>query len=277
MGFDAPATYTAAQLVQLCETEAICSLDDHQTGVGDVDSDFDDRGGDKNLYFISLETSHNQIFFGALHSAMHQTDLITKSRFQAGGPFFRCSEVTLFAFFDQWTNPVSLSAGGDMARKAVDHVWHARFGNNAGVNDLPAWREFIDARNIHLTILAERQGPRYRCRGHCQQMRCPFGFLRQHKALGNAELVLFVNDSHGKVSVLDLLLENGMGTDQDIDRTIHQAHQRRLADLALVAPGQYRQIDRQTDQQFLHAFIMLTRQNFRRGQKGTLITRFHSR
>jgi hypothetical protein len=56
--------------------------------------------------------------------------------------------------------------------------------------------------------------------------------------------MLFVNDSYGQTLVPDLLLKNRVGSDQDIDRPIHQSHQCRLANLALVAPGQYCDVHR---------------------------------
>ena len=89
--------------------------------------------------------------------------------------------------------------------------------------------------------------------------------------------MLFINDGNGQILVADMLLKNRVGADQYIDRSIHQPHECRFPHPALVAPGQDREIDRDTCQQFLQAFKMLPRQNFGRSQKSTLISRFHRR
>ena len=44
-----PASYTAAQLMELRQPESIGVFDRHKRGVGDIDPDFDDRGGDEHL------------------------------------------------------------------------------------------------------------------------------------------------------------------------------------------------------------------------------------
>ena len=88
--------------------------------------------------------------------------------------------------------------------------------------------------------------------------------------------MLFVNDCDSQILVPHLLLKNCMGPDQNIDRTIHQSHQGRFANLALVASGEDREIDRKAVQQFLQTFIMLTRQYFCRSQKRALISGFYS-
>ena len=45
------AADASAQLVQLREAEALGVLDDHDGGVGNVDADFDDGGGDQDVDF----------------------------------------------------------------------------------------------------------------------------------------------------------------------------------------------------------------------------------
>lgn len=43
------ATDPTAQLVQLCQAQALGVLDDHQAGVGHVDTDLDHRGGHQQM------------------------------------------------------------------------------------------------------------------------------------------------------------------------------------------------------------------------------------
>ena len=39
-------SYTSPQLVQLCQTEALCVLHHHYRGIGNIDADFNDCGRD---------------------------------------------------------------------------------------------------------------------------------------------------------------------------------------------------------------------------------------
>ena len=69
-----------------------------------------------------LEPPHHEILLGPFHPAVDQAYLVTKSRLQAIGPFFRRSKVTFLAFFDQGTNPIGLTPSSDMTRKTVNYV-----------------------------------------------------------------------------------------------------------------------------------------------------------
>ena len=49
VAFGGAAADAAAELVELREAEALGVVDDHDGGVGDVDADFDDGGGDEDV------------------------------------------------------------------------------------------------------------------------------------------------------------------------------------------------------------------------------------
>ena len=51
---DAPA-----QLVELRQSEALGVLDDHDRGVGDVDADLDDGGGDEHVDLAGAKLAHH--------------------------------------------------------------------------------------------------------------------------------------------------------------------------------------------------------------------------
>ena len=68
------AAHAAAQLVQLREAEALGVLDHHDGGVGDVDTDLDNRGGDQHIDFAALEAAHDDLFFVGVEAAMEQSD-----------------------------------------------------------------------------------------------------------------------------------------------------------------------------------------------------------
>ena len=57
------AADASAKLVELREAEALGVLDDHDGGVGDVDADFDDRGGDEDVDFAAAESAPSLFLF----------------------------------------------------------------------------------------------------------------------------------------------------------------------------------------------------------------------
>jgi hypothetical protein len=59
-------------LVELGESEALGVLHKKEGGVGDVDTDLDDRGGDENLGFSRTEGFHDGFLLDAGHPPMEQ-------------------------------------------------------------------------------------------------------------------------------------------------------------------------------------------------------------
>jgi len=68
--FGGSSAYSAAELMELREAEAVGVLYDHDSGVGDVDSYFDDRGGDEDVEFAALEAGHGDFFVVGGHAAV---------------------------------------------------------------------------------------------------------------------------------------------------------------------------------------------------------------
>ena len=56
------AADASAELVELGEAEAIGVFDDHDGGVGYVDANFDDGGGDEDVELAALEAGHGDFF-----------------------------------------------------------------------------------------------------------------------------------------------------------------------------------------------------------------------
>ncbi len=57
--FGCSASDAAAELVHLGEAEPFCVVDDHDGGVGDVDADLDDGGGDEDVDLAAVEAGHD--------------------------------------------------------------------------------------------------------------------------------------------------------------------------------------------------------------------------
>ncbi len=75
VGFVGAATNAAAELVELGEAEAFGAFDEHNGGVGDVDADFDDGGGNEEVGFVSGEVVHDLFFFVFGKAAVEEGDL----------------------------------------------------------------------------------------------------------------------------------------------------------------------------------------------------------
>ena len=77
------AAHAPAQLVQLRQAEALGVLHHHDGGVGNVDADFDDRGGDQHIDFAALEAAHDDFFFVGVEAAVEQADAQAGERTRA--------------------------------------------------------------------------------------------------------------------------------------------------------------------------------------------------
>src|SRR3546814_15904293 len=74
--------------------------------------------------------------------------------------------------------------------------------------------------------------------------------------------MLFVDDGETQALIGDVLLEDGVRSDEDIDRAVSQAHQRRLAGASLLPPGEDRDIERETGKLAGQSLVMLAREDF---------------
>ena len=59
----ASSAHPAPKLVELGETKAVCAVDQHHRGVGNVDSDLHNCGGDQYVEIAVLELLHDLLFF----------------------------------------------------------------------------------------------------------------------------------------------------------------------------------------------------------------------
>ncbi len=105
------ATHTSAQLVQLREAEAFGVLDDHDAGVGDVDADLDDGGGDHDLRLAVEEALHLAILVGSLHAAVDHAHLVF-GKVLADGliALLQCQQVEFLVLLYEGVDDVYLSA-----------------------------------------------------------------------------------------------------------------------------------------------------------------------
>jgi len=66
--------YAATELVQLGESEAISGFDNHYCGIGDIDANLDDEGGNKNEGLTRTKGLKGSEFVFWAHSSMKPYD-----------------------------------------------------------------------------------------------------------------------------------------------------------------------------------------------------------
>jgi hypothetical protein len=84
-GLGGAATDAATELMHLGEAEAFGVFDDHDGGVGNVDADFDDGGGDEDVEFAAFEAGHGDLFVVGGHAAVEKAE--AEAGEGAGGEF----------------------------------------------------------------------------------------------------------------------------------------------------------------------------------------------
>ncbi len=119
------AADAAAELVELAEAESFGAFDDDDGGVGYIDSDFDDAGGDEDAGFVSGEASHDFVFLASGHATVEEIDSVAgewavAEEFEF---FFGGADGEGFGFFDEGADDVGLFAGVEaFAEEAVGVV-----------------------------------------------------------------------------------------------------------------------------------------------------------
>ena len=153
-----------------------------------------------------------------------------------------------------------------MPGQRIDHLVQPRRRHHHRLDRLPPRRHFVQLGHFHFAIIGQRQRAWDRRSRHHQQMRRLRSLVGQHHPLRHAEPMLFIDHRQPQRLILHLLLKYRVGADQYVDAAIGQPHQRRLAHLALVAPGQDGDLDWQTGRHLAQRLIMLPRQYLGRGQ-----------
>ena len=157
-----------------------------------------------------------------------------------------------------------------MAAEAIDHLEQLVLADHAGFDRLAAGRHFVEPADVHLAIMGEGERARDGRGGHDQEVRRALGLLGEHHALGDAEAVLLVHNGEAEAFVGDMLLEDGVGADEDVDRAVGKTHQAALPRTPLLPPGQDGDVDRQAGEHAGERVMMLAGEDFGRGEQGRL-------
>ncbi len=193
-GLGGAATDAAAELMKLGEAETVCMFHHHDGGVGDVDADFDDGGGDEDVEFAAFEAGHGDLFVVGGHAAVEEAEAEAGEfgglelgvhfgggaelgaggflagrlggfaggfggGFGLGGGLGFEGEVELglivFFAFDDGVDDVGLAAGGDLFAEEVPDFGGAVFGHAAGGDGGAAGRELVDDGGFHVSVDGE--------------------------------------------------------------------------------------------------------------------------
>ncbi len=235
------STDPAAQLVQLCEAQALGILDDHQARIGHIHADLDHRGRHQKLRVACSECSHDCLLVGRFHAPVNQSHGEPFERpIQLGVHAFGRLRLQLLGLLDQCANPVGLTTLGAGAAYTGDHLLPAAVPDEHGGHRRASRRSLVDHRHVKIGIGGHCQRARYRCRGHHQLVRhllSALTLIAQRQALMHAEAVLFVDDHQPQFAERHLILHQRVRADTQ-RRTLDHRRQRLAPGLALDLAGQ---------------------------------------
>lgn len=175
-------TDAPAKLMELGEAEAVGFFDKDDARIGNVDTDFDDGGGDENIVFPIFEVSHDGFFVFGFHFSVEETKLeigknIFRETLMFGDGGFDIDE--FFGRFDKREDDEGLAAFFDFtADEMVDEVSVGLIASDFGDNRNAFGRHFVQERDVEVAEEGEGEGARDRRGGHCQKVWHWCGLMR---------------------------------------------------------------------------------------------------
>src|SRR5262249_30236997 len=182
---DAPA-----QLVELCQSEALGVLDDHHCGFWHVDTNLYDRRGHEEARLARGETLHGTVLLVSFHAAMYEINHGAEALLKRGEAFFGGGQIGTFGDLYQWTDPIDAPALGERATDRADNFVHPAERNRPRVDRSPTRWLFPKFRDVHVAEIGEHKRTRdRRCRHHQHVDRLTL--LADRQALIHPDPILF--------------------------------------------------------------------------------------
>ena len=219
--------------MELGEAEPFGALDHYHRGIGDIDTHFDDGGGDKDVCPAGRESIHVQFldFRGLL--AVDNGHLVLRKRKSCDNLLITCFQIAvvhLFAFEYQRIDNENLTSLGNLVfHEVVQHGLFA-FSDEDGLHRFPARRHLVYHGDVKVAVESHRQSPRDGCGCHHKDVRrnpvaslCP-----KPGSLLDSEPVLLVDDCKTEIPEYDGVLDQCMGPDDDSDAAVFQTFEDRL-------------------------------------------------
>ena len=147
----------------------------------------------------------------------------------------------MFAFLDQWADPVDLPAALHLVADAFDDAQPLAVGEELGDDGRAAWRQFVDGADGQVGVVAHRQGARDGRGAHHQQVRLQllaFQLFAQRQPLRHAEAVLLVDDGQPQPREGHVALDDGVRAHHQHGCAAGHLFDHRGARTALAAAGQ---------------------------------------
>lgn len=212
------ASDASAELVELGESEAVGVVDEHDGGVGDVDADFDDGGGDEGVDVVLAEVLDDVVFGVAVDASVEECDLVGFESFgpglvSAGGGL----GVDFFGVFDEGVDEVDLASLVELGFEEGGDVFEFVVFADGGDDFAAVLWAFGDGGDVEVAVEGEGEGAWDGGGGHDEDVGGVGVLLDEFGALGDAEFVLFVDD--GEVEVWECGVcgvEEGVGADGEV-------------------------------------------------------------
>ena len=138
---------------------------------------------------------------------------------------FQVLVVHFLAFENQRVNDEDLASQGDLvAHELVERIALV-LAELPGDDGLPSGRHLVDDGDVEVAVQGHRQGAGDRRRGHDEDVRGnavrPFG--PEAGTLVHAETVLLVDDGEAEAPEDDVVLDEGVGADDQADGAVPEA------------------------------------------------------
>ena len=230
-GLVGTAAHASAQLVELGETETFGVFDDHHGGVGDVDAHLDDGGGHHDVGEAALEAVHLEGFLLGGEASVDHGGLILRSgevalhhletvvevlevRLLTLGGGIRSTSVALP--LDERVNDIDLAAGVDLLFEEGEDERAVALEAMGGADGVASGRQLVDDGAVEVAVEGHSEGAGDGGGGHHEDVWRDEGLLPELGALFDAEAVLLVDDDESEVAEGDVVLDEGVGADEDV-------------------------------------------------------------
>ncbi len=211
IGAQLRAADAAAQLVELGQAEHVGAVHDQRVGVRDVEPGLHDRGRQQDVVLAVVERRHDVLDHGRRHLAVgdrdpHLRHVLVEEILDTG------------EILDPRHDVERLPAAIALAQQRLaDHQGSKR-------RDEGAHRQAVDRRrgdDRELAHAGQRQLQRARDRRRGQRQHVDLGAqLLEPLLLGDAEMLLLVDDQQAEILELDRLAEQRVGADDDVDAAV---------------------------------------------------------
>ena len=199
---------TTAQLVEFGKAEAVGTIDQDSVGAGNVQTVFDNGGGDEDVRFVANELEHHLFEFFFSQLAMPDNDSGFGNKFcdQIGQRIDR---------FHAIVDEVDLTFAGQFIFDGLFNDFFVERRDHGLNREAVAGRRFDDG---HVAQANERhvQGARNR-RGGKREGVNVFAHFLETFLVRHAEALLFVHDQQTQILELDVLREQAVRPNYDID------------------------------------------------------------